>query len=311
MAHAHHDHSGHSHAPASYGRAFAIGVGLNVAFVLAEAVVGLRVGSLALLSDAGHNLSDVLGLLLAWGAAALATRRPTARRTYGWRRSSILAALLNAVLLLVAMGALAWEAVGRFRDPAPVAGWNIVAVAAIGIVVNGATAWLFARGRHDDLNVRGAYLHMVADAAVSAGVVVSGLVILGTGWAWVDPAVSLVVAVVVVVGTWGLLRGSLDLALDAVPEGLDVAEVEAYLRTLPGVTAVHDLHVWGLSTSETALTAHLVKPDPAGDDALLAEATHALQHRFGIVHTTLQWERDRAEACGDACAPSTAGAHLH
>ncbi|HYE57369.1 MAG TPA: cation diffusion facilitator family transporter, partial [Rhodothermales bacterium] len=280
-----------------------LGVGLNVAFVVAEVVVGLRAGSLALLSDAGHNLSDVLGLLLAWGAATLAQRRPTPRRTYGWRRSSILAALLNAVLLLVAMGALAWEAIERFQAPAPVGGLSIVVVAAVGIVINGVTAWFFARGRHADLNVRGAYLHMVADAAVSAGVVVSGLVILGTGWAWVDPAVSLVVALVVVVGTWGLLRGALDLALDAVPEGVDVAAVESYLRALPGVTALHDLHVWALSTSETALTAHLVKPDPAGDDALLSEAAHALHHRFGIAHTTLQWERAPVKTCNDGCAP--------
>ncbi len=237
-----HDHAGHAHAglghgahaPDTFGRAFALGVGFNVAFVAVEAVVGLRADSLALLSDAGHNLSDVLGLLVAWGAIVLGRRRPSAQRTYGWRRSSILAALFNAVFLLVAVGALAWEAVQRFADPPAVAGASVVWVALVGIAVNTGTALLFARGRKGDLNVRGAYLHMAADAAVSAAVVVSGLVILATGWRWVDPAMSLLVAIVIVVSTWGLLRGALNLALDAVPEGIDLPAVDAYLTGLAG-----------------------------------------------------------------------------
>lgn len=290
------------HAPANHNAAFAWGVGLNLAFVVAEAAFGLLAGSLALLADAGHNLSDVLGLLLAWGAAYLATLPTTDRRTYGWRRSSILAALANALLLVAAVGAIAWEAVHRFGDPGPVAGWTVIAVAAVGTVVNTVTALLFKSGRKGDLNVRGAFLHMAADAGVSLGVVGAGFVILFTGWQWIDPAVSLLIVVVILVGTWGLLRDSFNLAMDAVPPEIDPSAVERYLNDLPGITAVHDLHIWPMSTTETALTAHLVKPDPAGDDELLAKISRGLHDDHGIEHATLQWERSgAAKPCGTSC----------
>jgi cobalt-zinc-cadmium efflux system protein len=248
----------HRHDSADFERAFAWGVALNVGFVAAEVGFGLYADSLALLADAGHNASDVLGLLLAWAAERLGRRRPTARRTYGLRRSSILAALLNAALLLIAIGAIAWEAVQRLARPEPVAGGTIMAVAAAGVVVNAATALLFLSGRTSDLNVRGAFLHMVADAGVSVGVVLAGLGMRLTGWLWLDPTASLAVVAVIAVGTWGLLRESADLALDAVPEGIDPAAVRDYLRGLPGITELHDLHIWAMSTTETALTVHLV-----------------------------------------------------
>ena len=302
-----HDHgaggSGHSHAPANYSRAFAIGVALNVGFVVVEAAFGFLSGSLALVADAGHNLSDVLGLLLAWGASILVRRRPTLRRTYGLRRSSILAALLNAVFLLLAIGAIGWEALARFAHPAPVAGGTVIWVALIGIVINGATALLFFSGRKGDLNIRGAFLHMAADAGVSLGVVIAGLAILLTGWPWLDPAVSLAIVAIIFVGTWGLLRDSVNLALDAVPEGIDAAAVGDYLAALPGVAAVHDLHIWAMSTTETALTAHLVIPRAGDGDALLARASAELHDRFGIEHPTLQVERgDPAHPCARAAA---------
>lgn len=281
----------HDHGGRAFNRAFGVGVGLNLGFVLLEAGFGVWANSLALLSDAGHNLSDVLGLLLAWAASYLAGRPPTARRTYGLRRSSVLAALANAVLLLVAVGGIGWEAVRRFAHPEPVSGIAVVGVAAAGVVVNAVTALLFVAGREHDLNVRGAFLHMAADAGVSAAVVAAGLVIRFTGWAWVDPAASLLVVVVVAVGTWGLFRESLDLALDAVPEGIDPAAVEAYLAGLPGIAAVHHLHVWGMSTTEAALTVHLVKPDGRLDDALLARVAGELHTRFGIEHATIQLEQ--------------------
>ena len=281
----------HAHGAPSYSRAFAIGVGLNLAFVMVEAVYGFRTHSLALLADAGHNLSDVMGLLLAWGAGILATRLPSARRTYGLRRSSILAALGNAVLLLLAVGGIVWEAVTRFQDPEPVASGVVVWVALIGVGINTATALLFMRGRKSDLNIRGAFVHMAADAAVSAGVVVAALVMLRTGWLWLDPAMSVAIAVVIAAGTWGLLRDSINLALDAVPAGIEPDDVQTYLAKLPGVTAVHDLHIWGMSTTHVAVTAHLVKPGVADDDALLAEASRGLHDRFGIEHSTLQVER--------------------
>ena len=291
--HRHHHgrgHHGHSHGPASYDRAFAVGVALNVGFVIVEAFFGLRSGSLALLADAGHNLSDVAGLLLAWGATVLARRVPTPRRTYGLRRSSILAALMNALLLLVAVGGIAWEAVGRLGAPTEVAGRIVIGVALVGIAINTATALLFMRGRKDDLNLRGAFLHMAADALVSLGVVLAGIGMLATGWTWLDPLVSLVIVAVILFGTWGLLKDSLDLALDAVPTGIDEAGVRRYLEELPAVTAVHDLHIWGMSTTEAALTAHLVRTDPACDDALLHQAAQELHDRFGIEHVTLQLE---------------------
>lgn len=286
----------HDHAQATYNRAFAIGVALNLTFVIIEAIYGLRAHSLALVADAGHNLSDVLGLLLAWGAATLGATRPSPRRTYGLRRTSILAALANAILLLIAVGGITWEAVLRLQRPEPVASGVVIAVALVGVGINTATALLFLRGRRQDLNIRGAFLHMVADAAVSAGVVVAALLMRGTGWLWLDPAVSFAIAVVIAVGTWGLLRDSVNLALDSVPEGIAPEEVARFLSGLPGVVAIHDLHIWGMSTTHAALTAHLVKPAVEDEDRLLAEACRDLHDRFGIEHVTLQIERSDAEA---------------
>jgi cobalt-zinc-cadmium efflux system protein len=288
----------HDHGSQSYTRAFAIGVGLNLAYVAVELTYGLIGGSLALISDAGHSLSDVLGLLLAWGATWLVRRRPSPRRSYGFRRSSVLAALFNALFLLVAVGVIAWEAIQRLANPEPVAGVTVMVVAAVGIVVNGVTAWLFMSGQKGDVNIRGAFLHMAADAAVSLGVVLSGLVILLTGWDWLDPVTSLVIVVVIVFGTWGLLRESVDLALDAVPEGIDPAKVEAYLAAITGVREVHDLHIWGMSTTETALTAHLVIPDGGQGDGLLRRVCEGLHDEFGIEHVTIQIEHgDSAHPC--------------
>jgi len=292
--HAHgHGHRHHGHAgtpPTRHRTAFAIGTGLNLAFALAELGVGFFANSLALISDALHNFSDVIGLLLAWGAAWLATWRPTASHTYGYRRVSILAALGNAALLFAATGAILTEAVRRLLDPEPVATGLMLWVAAIGIAINAATALLFMRGRHHDLNIRGAFLHMVGDAAVSFGVVVAALLIGWTGMLWLDPAVSVAVAVVILVTTWGLTRDALNLAVDAVPAGIDRSAVEKYLAGLPGVTEVHDLHIWAMSTTETALTVHLVRPNAGLDDHLLSDACHTLDHRFGIHHATIQIE---------------------
>jgi cobalt-zinc-cadmium efflux system protein len=299
--HDHHDHShahghpGHSHAPDSFGFAFAVGVALNTVFVVAELVFGYAANSLALISDAVHNFSDVIALLLAWAAGWLAGKRPTDQHTYGYRRASILAALVNAGLLLVAVGGIAVEAIDRIRTPAEVAGWTVVLVAALGIVVNGGTALMFMRGRHGDLNIRGAYLHMAADAGVSFGVVVAAFVIMLTGWQWVDPAISLCIAAVVLVSGWGLARDSVNLALDGVPKGIELAGVRDYLGQLEGVIEVHDLHIWAMSTNETALTAHLVRPDGT-DDAFLHRVCEELSHRFNIHHATLQ-----IETRGDVC----------
>jgi len=291
-----------NHRPADHSRAFAIGVALNIGFVVIEAVFGVIAGSLALLADAGHNLGDVLGLLLAWGASNLSQQRPTQRHTYGWRSSSILAALLNAVILLVAVGAIAWEAIRRLTEPSEVAGLTVIVVAFVGVVINTATALLFMAGRKSDLNIRGAFLHMAADAGVSVGVVVAGVAILATGWQWVDPVVSLLIAIVILFSTSELLRDSVNLALNAVPEHIDPKAVEAYLKSLPGVTNIHDLHIWGMSTTSAAMTAHLVKPDPRDDDALITQASKELHERFGIEHTTLQWERgDSTQPCDVAC----------
>lgn len=292
-----HHHGGHSHAhgPANFDRAFAIGITLNLGFVVIEALYGFIANSMALLADAGHNLSDVLGLVIAWGASVLAKRAPSERYTYGLRSTSILAALLNAVFLLVATGGIAWEAIQRFTEPASVAGLTVIIVAAIGIVINGVTAWLFASGRKSDINIKGAYLHMAADAGVSAGVVVAGVVILLTGWSWVDPAVSLIIAAIIVWGTWGLFRESIAMTLNAVPSGIDPSKVKAYLAGLPGVIQVHDLHIWSMSTTETALTAHLVMPAGAPGDAFLMSVGDDLSKRFAIVHPTIQIE------CGDDC----------
>jgi len=282
----------HSHSPANYNRAFAAGFALNLGFVIVEAVFGVLAGSLALLADAGHNLTDVIGLSLAWTANYLMKRPPSERRTYGWRRSSILAALLNAVLLFVVVGGIGWEAVRRLGNPAPVAGKTILWVAAIGVVINTATALLFVGGRKKDLNIRGAFLHMAADAGVSAGVVLASIGILVTGRLWIDPVTSLAIVGIILFSTWDLLHESMNLALDAVPESIDPAAVRDYLSSLPGVTEVHDLHIWGLSTTEIALTAHLVKPDPKDDDLVMTEARNGLHDRFGIRHITLQWERE-------------------
>lgn len=294
MGHSHHHH-GHSHHEPNHGRAFAIGVALNLGFVGVEFVYGKLAGSLSLVADAGHNLSDVLGLLLAWVAMYLSRRRPTPGRTYGMRRSSILAALINASVLLVALGAITWEAIRRFSDPTPVASQTVMAVAGAGIVVNAITAWLFSAG-HDDLNIRGAFLHMAADALVSLGVVIGAVGILYTGWEWLDPAISLVVVGVVLVGTWGLLRDSINLALDAVPESVDMDGIRSYLCNLPDVVDMHDLHVWGMSTTETALTAHLVVASPICDNDLVTRVERELHNRFGIEHATLQVEMQQALA---------------
>ena len=290
-SHAAGGHHGHAHGPASYDRAFAVGIALNTGFVVIEAVYGLLGNSLALLADAGHNLSDVLSLVLAWAASALARRQPTARHTYGLKRSSILASLANAVLLLVAVGAIVLEAVRRLETPEPVAETTVIVVASIGIAINAATAFMFMAGRERDINIRGAYLHMAADAAVSLGVVLSGFAVMATGWYWLDPASSILIAVVITVGTWSLLRDSLNLALDAVPTTVDRDAVERFLAALPGVTEVHDLHIWAMSTTEVALTAHLVRPAAAADDAFLAHVAEELRAHHGVQHATLQIEQ--------------------
>jgi cobalt-zinc-cadmium efflux system protein len=287
----------HLHAPATFGRAFAIGIGLNLAFTAVEAVFGVFSNSVALLADAGHNLSDVLGLVVAWAATALAQRPPTPRYTYGLGASSILAALFNAVFLLVAVGAIGWEAVQRFAAPKPVAGGTVIVVAAIGILINGLTAWLFASGRKADINIRGAFLHMVADAAVSAGVVVAGLAISATGWMWIDPLVSLVIVAVIVWGTWDLLRQALAMSLGAVPAGIDPTAVRGWLADRPGVAAVHDLHIWSMSTTDCALTAHLVMPDGHPGDPFLMATAAGLEQRFGIRHVSVQIETDAHAVC--------------
>jgi len=293
-SHSHaHDHP-HSHGGdargARLGRAFAAGIALNVAFVIAEVILGLMANSLALVADAMHNLSDVVGLVLAWGASALALRPPSARFTYGFRGSTILAALANAMLLLVVTGGIAWEALHRLKNPGIVNETLMIWVAIAGIVINGVTAWFFMADRKSDLNVRGAYLHMAADAGVSAGVALAGAGMLLTDWLWLDPAVSLVIVATIFVGTWGLLRDSVKLALHAAPESVDPGEVRGYLCALKGVAEVHDLHIWGMSTTETALTAHLVMPSGHPGDDFIAHVVHDIEHRFRIGHVTIQIE---------------------
>lgn len=285
-------HSHHEHRPAKgqHDAAFAISTGLNFAFVVIEVVFGILAGSLALVADAGHNLGDVLGLSVAWGAALLARRRPTARRTYGWHSSSIFAALANASALLLTTGAIAWEAIQRLRHPQPVEGLTVVAVAGVGVVLNAASALLFRRGGERDMNVRAAFAHLAADAVLALGVVVAGILIHLTGWLWLDPVVSLVLSVSIVVGTWSLLRESLALALHAVPPGIEPDEVRAMLAGAPGVTEVHDLHIWAISTSDTALTAHLVMPNVESPDEHLRSLGEELREHFGIAHATLQVE---------------------
>jgi len=277
-------------SPDGNGRAFALAIGLNLAFVIIEFTYGFIAHSTALMADAGHNLSDVLGLVLAWGAAMLAKSVPNSRYTYGLRGSSILAALGNGLLLMVACGAIAWEAVQRIAEPAPVAGATVSIVAAIGVLVNGFSAWLFLAGSKGDLNIRGAYLHMAADAALSLGVVISGLVIMFSGWTWIDPAVSLVIVVVIVLGTWSLLRESVQLSMAAVPPGVDANKVRAFIVTQPGVADVHDLHIWALSTTENALTAHVVMPGGYPGDAAIDAMVAGLCAQFSLHHCTLQVE---------------------
>jgi cobalt-zinc-cadmium efflux system protein len=289
--------SGHSHTHANFGNAFAIGVALNLTFVVVEAVYGVLGNSMALLADAGHNLSDVLGLAVAWIAMLLAKRLPTARFTYGFSGSSILAALFNAVFLLVVVGGLSWEAIQRFFEPQPVAGKTVIIVAAIGILLNGFCALLFTKGSKDDLNIRGAFMHMAADALVSAGVVVAGIIILLTGWWWLDPAISLVVNAIIIVGTWQLLTRSLALSLNAVPHSIDYLKVRGFLEKLPGVTGLHDLHIWALSTTENALTCHLVMPGGHPSDAFLCHAAEELDAHFQIGHATFQVETNAANEC--------------
>ena len=293
----------HSHAPANFNRAFAIGIVLNIVFVAIEAFYGWKINSLALLADAGHNLSDVIGLVLAWGGALAGRLRPDARHTYGWKRGTILAAFANALLLLMAMGALAWEAVGRLFSPEPLAGAEgvtIMVVAGIGIVINTITALLFMRGREHDLNIRGAFMHMAADALGSAGVVVAGALTLWMGWVWLDPVVSLLIAGVILVGTASLFKQSLHMLFDGVPDSVDPQAVQACLAALPGVTRVHDLHIWAMGTSQIALTAHLVMPQGPADDAFLKHATDQLHDRFDITHVTLQVMQQAFTA---PCAP--------
>ena len=316
--HHHHDHGGHAHdhghdhshdhalghahvhAPASFGKAFAIGITLNTALVVAEAVYGYLGNSTALLADAGHNLSDVLGLIVAWGASIAARRAPSGRFTYGLRASTILAALANAVFLLVATGAIGWEAILRLREPEPIAGVTVMVVAGIGILVNGFTAMLFARGRKDDINIEGAYLHMAADAAVSLGVVISAALIIWTGWLWLDPVTSLAICAAILWSTTSLLRGSIDMSMAAAPKGTDLAAIKAFLLERPGVSGIHDLHVWPISTTETALTCHLVMPSGTAD-AFLMETAQLLKTTYRIGHTTLQVETHPDNGC--ALAP--------
>ena len=295
--HHHHGH-GHGHERASpRGSAFAIAVALNVTFVVAEVAAGLISGSMALIADAGHNLSDVLSLLLAWGASVLAARPPSERFTYGLKSSSILAAIANAALLWVALGAILVETIRRFSDPTPVEGGLMIAVAALGIVINGASALLFAAGSKTDLNLRAAFLHLLADAAVSAGVVIAGIGVVLTGLPWIDPVTSLVITLVIGWGSWGLLRDAMKMGLLAVPQGIDQARVRGFLESRPGVTAVHDLHIWPMSTTENAITAHLVMPGGYPGDRFLHDLAHELEHAFGIGHPTFQVETLSDEAC--------------
>lgn len=285
-----HSHCDH-HKPASYNTAFAVGVSLNLVFVIIEITYGVMTKSLSLLADAGHNVGDVLGLLMGWAAAFLATRPPTIRHTYGYRRSSILAALANSALLLIAVGAIAWEAVQRFSSPVPVSGNIVMAVAGVGILINGGTALMFVRGRKDDLNIEGAYLHMLTDAIVAFGVVIAGFAIKKTGASWIDPVSSLVIVALITIGSWNLLRKSFDLAIDGVPQGVDPTAVKHYLESQPGVEGVSDLHIWAMSTTETALTAHLVMPSGCQED-FVPDLAHELIHEFSIAHSTIQIDKD-------------------
>lgn len=286
----HHDHGhGHSHAPKSFNLAFALAAGLNLAFTAIEAVYALLAHSMSLLADAGHNLGDVMGLLLAWGASYLLTKPATKRYSYGYKRTSILAAIINALLLVATCAIITYESIHKLFAPAPVNEWMVIIVALIGIAINGGTALLFMKGQ-DDLNIKGAFLHLASDALVSLGVVIAGLVILKTGAYWIDPAVGIVIVVIIMAGTWGLLRHSVDLILDAVPKNINRKGVENYLQKVPGITAIHDLHIWGLSTNEVALTAHLIMPEGSLTDEQYAKINEDLHHDFKINHVTIQVE---------------------
>jgi len=280
----------HHHQIGNYHRAFAIGIALNIIFVVVEAGYGMFSGSLALIADAGHNLSDVLSLLLAWGAILLAKKASTEKRTYGYRKVTIMASLTSAILLFIALGGITWEAMSRFFNPKPVEGIVVILVAAIGVVINTLTAFLFFSGQKSDLNLRSAFLHMAADAGISLGVTIAGLVIMIKGWLWIDPAISLIIVAVILVGTWRLLQDSIDHAIDAVPEGIDMAGIKQYLTGLENVSHLHDLHVWPLSTTEVALTVHLVVNDDSASNHFLRELQDHLHDRFGVEHSTIQVE---------------------
>ena len=292
----HHSHNHSNSSGQNFNRAFIIGIILNVIYIVVEVVYGLMINSMALIADAGHNFSDVLGLLLAWGAAYLAKTAATEKRTYGLRKSTILAAFFNAILLMIAVGAITIEAIRKLITPEPVEGTTMMIVAGIGFIINAITALLFMKGREKDLNIKGAFLHMAADAGVSLGVVIAGFVIVSTGWLWVDPAISLVIVIVITIGTWGLLRDSFHLSMDAVPKGIDLKEVGNYLKGIEGVTEVHDLHIWAMSTTEIALTAHLVIPDEKKDDYFLKKICGELHSKFGIEHSTIQIEKSAQSA---------------
>jgi cobalt-zinc-cadmium efflux system protein len=296
------EHGHHHHAPADYNRAFGIGISLNLAFVVIEIVFGLLADSLALLADAGHNISDVLSLLLAWGASHLAGWRPTVRRTYGYRRATILASVVSSIMLLMAMGGIAWEAWGRFGVFSPVDGVTMILVAGLGVIINGLTAWLLFSGSSQDLNIKAAFLHMTADAGVSLGVVIGGVGILTLNWLWLDPVITLIIVAIIVITTWGVFRDSVDLAFDAVPRNIDPEQVRSYLGGLPGVQAVHDLHIWAMSTTETALTAHLIIPSGLESDEFLHNAAEELQNSFNIAHATIQVEQGNTNNdCNQDC----------
>lgn len=296
--HTHHHGHEHSHTPANFGKAFLTGILLNTGFIIGEIVYGLKANSLALLADSGHNAGDVLGLVMAWAAVFVSKRKPTSRFTYGLHSSSILAALANAILLLVATGGIIWEAIQRLQHPTEVTGYTVMAVAAIGIVINGFTAWLFVKGSAEDLNIRGAYLHMLGDAVISLGVVITGAIILKMQWLWLDPAVSIIVALTIIFGTWGLLRDSLNLSLQAVPAHIDPAKVREFLTQLKGVKEIHDLHIWGMSTNQAVMSVHLVMPDGHPGDKAIREIAHEMQEYFRIGHSTIQIEvADESAEC--------------
>lgn len=295
------EHSHQHPTPKNYTLAFGIGTALNVVFVIVEAIFGFLSNSLALIADAGHNLGDVLALLLSWGATYLAQRKPTNTRTYGLRRGTILAAFISSLILLMTMSIVAWEALGRFTDPSEVNSMTIIVVAAIGVVINTATALLFFSSQHDDLNIKAAFIHMAADAGVSLGVVIAGVAIMFTSMLWIDPAISLVIVVVIVISTWGVFRDSFNLAMDGVPKGIDVKEVRNFILQQDGITEIHDLHVWAMSTTQVALTAHIVRDTMNLDDQFLQQLSTGLQNQFGIIHPTIQIESgNNSHVCDQA-----------